>query len=168
MIFLNLRRKIGIFRPHGILSYQSILKLKPIHPIFDRSIHESSGLSWGLGPCSYDVRVAQRVKVEPGGSYLLSTIESFNLPDDICGTVMDKSTWARKFFVFQNTHIDPGFWGDSLTIEATMHGNETFIIEAGTPIAQVKFEWLDQPTSYPYKGRYQGQSSKPQMAIFKK
>lgn len=154
MIFLNLRRRLPLLRPHGVLSYQSIKAVRPINPIVERTVHKQSGLTYGLGPCSYDIRTAQGIEVRPGGAYLVAAIEEINLPDDICAVVQDKSTWARRFLVVQNTHIDPGFFGSGLTLELTYHGFDKFFIAAGTPIAQLKFEWLDEPTRRPYTGKY--------------
>ena len=150
--------------PSGVLSYQSIKRIAPLKPIVERTVH-TTGLTYGLGPCSYDIRIAQDISVEPNKCYLVSSIEEFNMPWNICGTIQDKSTWARKFLVFQNTHVDPGFTG-YITLEATYHGTDSFLIKAGTPIAQVKFEWLDEPTKYPYSGKYQNQKQAPQEAIF--
>lgn len=135
----------------------------------ERTIHEQSGLTFGIGPCSYDIRTAQDIDVRPGGVYLVAAIEEMNLPNDICAVVQDKSTWARRFLVVQNTHIDPGFFGSGLTLELTYHGTGKFFIAAGTPIAQLKFEWLDEPTRRPYVGKYIKQPvGLPTPALFEK
>lgn len=168
MILLNLRRRIPLLHPHGVLSYQSIRKVRPVSPMVERTVDPVSGLTYGLGPSTYDVRLRQTIDVEPGGCYLVSAIEEMNFPDDICATVHDKSSWARLFLVVQNTHIDPGFWGSGLTMELTYHGQRSFRIVAGTPIAQLKFEWLDERTRMPYRGKYLGQTTEPQTAILEK
>ena len=163
---LQWRRKsrFTFLRPSGVLSYQSIKYISPVSPIEERTYHEN-GMTYGLGPCSYDLRVAQDIEIVPGSFNLLSTIESIELPWDICATIQDKSTWARCGLVFQNTHVDPGFKGESLTLEATMHGSEIIHLTSGMPICQIKFEWLDEPTTKPYGGRYQNQGKQPQTAI---
>jgi dCTP deaminase len=38
------------------------------------------------------------------------------------GIVHDKSTWARRGLVVQNTVIEPGWHGYQTTIELTNHG----------------------------------------------
>jgi dCTP deaminase len=153
-------------RPSGVLSYQSIRRVKPLYPLVERTNHKS-GTTFGLGPASYDVRIRDNLVVEPNKFYLASTLEYMIFPNDICGTVQDKSTWARKGLVLQNTHIDPGFIG-GLTLEITHHGLDCIVLEAGTPIAQIKFEWLDEITLLPYKGKYQFQKAEAQEPIFEK
>ena len=164
--WFNFRRRHPLIRPAGILSYQSIKRLNMINPMVERTEHES-GLTYGLGPCTYDVRIAQDIIIESGSCHLISLIEKIIIPNDVCCTIMDKSTWARKFLVMQNTHTDPGFIG-FLTLEVTMHGIERITIIRGTPIAQLKFEWLDESTEQPYNGQYQNQRATPQPAKFKR
>jgi dCTP deaminase len=51
----------------------------------------------------------------------------------------------------QNTVIEPG-WRGYLTLELTNHGPNRLEIPAGSPIAQIIFEMLDEPTEQPYRG----------------
>lgn len=145
-----------------ILSYQTIKRYciedKMIEPWSERTIFE--GMSYGLGPCSYDFRAAENMLILSGEFKLCSTIEKVNMPHDVAARVCDKSTWARKGLVVQNTHFDPGFIGYP-TIELTNHGKEHIIIKKGMPICQFLFELLDQTTEKPYNGKYQHQISEP-------
>jgi dCTP deaminase len=159
-----------------------------IVPFNERSV--SDGMTWGLGPCTYDFCIQQGLVLLPmwqlprlwfywavdwmliqlGMSplhdhyhcsfVLVSTIERVKFPNDICGTVMDKSSWARRGLAVQNTKFDPGFEGYP-TLELSNHGLYAIFIPAGAPICQFKFERLEEPTDMPYTGRYQGQDSKP-------
>jgi dCTP deaminase len=95
---------------------------------------------------------------------LASTVEEFNIPDDVMGVVHDKSSWARKGLCVQNTVIEPG-WRGFLTLELSYHGDKFLIVEKGDPIAQIIFHQLDEPTYEPYDGKYQDQASGPQQAI---
>jgi dCTP deaminase len=97
---------------------------------------------------------------------LAVTLEHFNIPNAICGSVLDKSTWARVFVTAFNTHLDPG-WHGYLTVELVNLGEEVVEYQEGDPVCQVKFEWLDEPTELPYKGKYQDQSRVPTPAILK-
>lgn len=117
-------------------------------------------MSYGLGPASYDFRIAQDIIVEAGGFVLCSTIEEVNIPANIAARVCDKSTWARRGLVVQNTHFDPGFCGVP-TIELTNHSRQHIQIPHGSPICQFIFERLDFPTEMPYKGKYQNQPAMP-------
>jgi dCTP deaminase len=145
-----------------ILSAQSIRKRKPIYPFFARTTF--AGMTYGLGPAGYDVRIAERVKLRPGEFSLASTVEQFDMPNDLLAIVHDKSTWARKGLALQNTVIEPG-WRGFLTLELTNHGHNTLDIIAGSPIAQIVFHLLDQPTDQAYSGKYQDQQSGPVAAI---
>lgn len=92
---------------------------------------------------------------------LASTIERFNIPHNVCGSVLDKSSYARVFVSAFNTHFDPGFRGVA-TIELANLGPETVVYKRGDPLCQFKFEWLDEPTESPYEGKYQDQGAGPQ------
>lgn len=138
-----------------ILSAQSIRKRGIFNPFHERTV--SNGMTYGLSPAGYDVRVAEDVRVQRfSGYFLASTLEHFNMPNDVLGKVVDKSTWARRFIFVQNTVIEPG-WHGFLTLEITNHGPESVFIKAGTPIAQIILQLLDEPTEQPYAGKYQGQ-----------
>lgn len=148
-----------------ILSAQTIRSLNMIHPFHERT--RSLGMTFGLSSCGYDVRVAQNVSLRPKGCKLASTVERFSLPNDVTAQVMDKSSWARQFVTVQNTIIEPGWFG-YLTLEIINHSNESVLIEAGSPIAQIVFSRLDEPTEQPYGGKYQNQQSGPQPAILER
>ena len=150
----------------------------------------ANGLTWGLGPCTYDFRLAQRRVMMPFWQLPLwcvykcidfilsglrlsmffedhycvfaigSTMERVQFPLDVCGVVLDKSSWARRGLAVQNTKFDPAFQGYP-TVELSNHGLCTLVIAEGTPICQFKFERLEAATELPYCGRYQNQGSAP-------
>ena len=159
-----------------------------IEPFNERQA--SNGMTWGLGPCTYDFRLKQRRVMMPFwhlplwwvyklidfafeligasppfvdhycGFALGSTIEYVLFPNDVCGVVLDKSSWARRGLAVQNTKFDPGFCGYP-TVELSNHSLRTLVIAAGTPICQFKFDRLEAPTDLPYTGRYQHQGDAP-------
>lgn len=148
-----------------ILSAQSIaMRVGMLTPFFPRTVH--NGMTYGLGPCGYDVRIAERVVLSPETPFVLaSTLEHFDMPVDVMARVADKSSWARKGIACQNTVIEPG-WRGFLTLELSIHVPDTEVtIEAGSPIAQIIFELLDKPTAIPYEGKYQDQRAGPVPAI---
>lgn len=136
-----------------------------IIPFNERSAAE--GMTYGLSPAGYDVRIDQDVTVSPttyrGSFQLASTVERFAMPHDLLGVVHDKSTWARKGLAVQNTVIEPG-WSGYLTLELSNYGDTVLSITRGTPIAQIVFHLLAEPTEQPYTGRYQNQDPGPQIA----
>jgi len=137
-----------------------------IEPFHERT--HAHGLTFGLSPAGYDVRVAEELEMSPGHFKLASTIESFNMPWDLLGVVHDKSTWARMGICVQNTVIEPGWVGKALTLEISNHSSRRVFIPAGAPIAQVVFHILDEPTVQPYAGRYQFASKGASPAVFSK
>lgn len=153
-----------------ILSAQSIAmrcsnpEHRMLEPFMPRTV--ANGMTFGLGPAGYDVRIAERVTIRHGFMCLVSTVERFRMPTDVLAKVADKSSWARKGLAVQNTIIEPG-WHGFLTLELTFTSTvkrnrltpefEALDIEAGSPIAQIIFMQLDNHTVMPYNGKYQDQ-----------
>ena len=133
-----------------------------LDPFHERTV--ANGMTFGLGPAGYDVRIKQRVTLMRGEFVLASTIERFAIPNDVLAKVADKSTWARRGLAVQNTIIEPG-WSGWLTLELTNHGYSPIDIEAGSPIAQIIFHQLLEPTEIPYRGKYDQQADAPVAAI---
>jgi dCTP deaminase len=151
-----------------ILSAQSIRRRcvehdPPLIAPFTEQGVSPGGNSFGLGPASYDVRIDQEAIIPSHGFVLASTVERFNMPHDLIGTVRDKSSWARLGLAVQNTLLDPG-WPGYLTLEISSNVDIEIRIARGEPIAQIVFELLDQPTELPYRGKYYNQERGPQPA----
>ncbi|MGU3659229.1 dCTP deaminase [Methylobacterium fujisawaense] len=149
-----------------ILPAQAIRRLAQagmIEPFTERGV--AFGRSYGLGPCTYDVRLKQDIWLWPFWGRLASTIETFDIPNDIVVEVKDKSSNARIFVLVQNTLIDPGFKG-GLTLELTRFLPWPVRLRAGMPIAQLKFSELTEATEMPYRGKYYGQSAEPEPARY--
>lgn len=142
---------------------------------------QACGMSYGLSGCGYDIRVGmiqnpcenaraaqkpelQSLLVRPGEFVLMASLEYFEIPNDICAIVHDKSTLARQGLALQNTVLEPG-WKGYITLELSHHGTKPQRILVGQPIAQVVFHKLDQPTELPYVGKYQDQGREPTPAI---
>lgn len=129
-----------------------------IHPFVERDIIR--GKSFGLSACTYDCRISHPLIIPVKQSRLAVTLEQFSFPNNICGSVLDKSSWARVFISAFNTHLDPG-WSGFLTLELANLSEEPIEIFEGDPICQIKFEYLDFPTELPYQGKYQNQTQIP-------
>lgn len=147
-----------------ILPAQTIRRLGIITPCEPRTVYR--GVTYGLGPAGYDLRIAQSVTLYPGESALVDAVEYFNMPDDVMGVLFTKSTWARKHIRIANTTIEPG-WRGRLRIELDLRGiySETLTIREGCGVAQVVFWRLEEATELPYQGKYQDQRA-GQDAIF--
>lgn len=147
-----------------VLSAQTIKRLGILEPTEEPGT--AFGMSYGLGPCGYDLRAREGFFLGKADPYviLISAMERFRMPDDVVGVVHDKSSWARRGLFVQNTVIEPG-WEGFLTLELTYHGVGRIEVKPGCPIAQVVFHFLDQPTDRPYRGKYQDQPPRPVSAI---
>lgn len=94
---------------------------------------------------------------------LATTIETVNIPIDLCARVEGKSSLARVglFIHISAGFIDPGFHGQ-LTLEMFNASPFDFILEDEMRIAQIAFFMLDKPAYVPYghetlNSHYQGQ-----------
>ena len=153
-------------------------------PFVERS--KSHGMTYGLGPAGYDVRVEfdkegiiEEVVLKPGDTLLASTIEKFHIPSNYVIEIKDKSTWARNFLTVQNTVGEPG-WTGYLTLELINHNkrhrfrfwkNKNIKLKRGMPIAQIMFAPLDEHSELSYEritGKYQNQPRGPVEAILEK
>lgn len=167
-----------------VLSAQSIRAAGILHPCHERT--EEHGLTYGLGPCGYDLRLdlgkewlgrginrplprgdeafpslQEEIYMRPQAFILAAAQERFTMPDEVMGRVCDKSTLARRGLSVFNTVIEPG-WRGFLTLELVNHSNRVIRLVQGQAIAQVIFERLDGPTELSYNGKYQDQEAGPQ------
>jgi len=157
-----------------ILSSQSIrARCETATPMITPFVAEKrvvNGKSFGLSSASYDVRIAHDLTLgymndQRGGGLghgvkhysLAHTVEDFRMPLDVCATVLDKSSFARVFISCYNTFLDPG-WHGNLTLEIVNLSNEPIFIPAESPICQIVFMQLDEPTEIGYSGKYLGQT----------
>jgi dCTP deaminase len=161
-----------------ILPAQTIRKLRLVSPFSERTT--AFGMSYGLSAAGYDVRIAEQVTLIPE-SYrpylvglkptqfaLASTMERVVMPRDCMAEIRDKSTWLRRGLVVGHTApIEPG-WRGYVTLELVLVGDEMLHIEPGTPIAQVVFHRLEEPTEQPYgeHSKYQDQGPGPVAARY--
>lgn len=159
-----------------------------VSPFVEKTVFE--GKSYGLTAAGYDIRIAQDVILWPGDFVLASSVEYFRIPKNVRGTLWNKSSWARKGLDQSQTILEPGwegyltlelkninspfYWTENQTVHYKSrkyfekHPNEIFNIKAGSPIAQITFEWLDMETDRPYTGKYQNQANQPVGAIYEK
>lgn len=149
-----------------VLSADTLRILKPVEPFTERTV--INGLSGGVSLHGYDIHVREDLTFYENDFHLASSIEFFQLPPNIVGRPYCKSTWARKGVMMPPTVIEAG-WSGYLTLElftTRIPGPyDKVTIKAGTPIAQILFEYTDQPTEG-YNGKYQGQGPGPVEARF--
>lgn len=150
-----------------ILSRQTIEKLCK----HDRMVRRTDGRRLHIEPVSIDVHLAEivldgatyhmgSVVLRPGIFCLGSLIETFNMPNNIVGFLVGKSTNAREGLQIEAAGlIDPGFHGH-ITLELkNLHHEEPIKLRIGEPIGQVYFLQTDEPVDVLYGpgNHYQGQ-----------
>ena len=144
-----------------IINGKALYVREPLSPMYhNKEIHPESNTSFGLTECGYDIRLAQTVWLFPFRRFVLgSSIEKFNMPNDLMGRVLNKSTWARKGIdASMTTNIEPG-WKGYLTIELSYRGILPIRIPKGAGICQIIFEEIYHPSQY--SGKYQHQPNEP-------
>lgn len=98
--------------------------------------------------------------LQPGQFVLAHTVETFEIPDDICGQFALKSTLARAGFEHLLAGwIDPGWHGSSLTLELkNARERQAIPMWPGMRIGQIVFMRMSQRPEVSYRecGRYNG------------
>jgi dCTP deaminase len=151
-----------------------------------------TGVSYGLTSAGYDMRLASEFKMivpragdildpknpnacnwtlfnEPDycdipahGFVLARSVERWNIPSNIVGTVVGKSTYARLAIHANITPLEPG-WCGYLTLEITNNAGIPARIYVGEGIAQAQFSEIEPPrVTYGERGgKYQNQGPTP-------
>lgn len=141
-----------------IVNGAALLLASPVAPM-PRAKHKEHGASWGLSEAGIDVRLKQSVTLHPFRRFsLASTVERFDLPEDLVGILHDKSTHIRRGLLIGNSVLEPG-WGGHLTLELFYMGISILHLPAGIGIGQVIFHQLAHPAKY--LGKYSDQPDKP-------
>lgn len=96
----------------------------------------------------------------PPLSYALGvTVETFNLPRNVIGFCLGKSSYARSGLIVNTTPLEPG-WRGRLVLEFSNSANLPVRIYADEGIAQVTFFESDEDCDISYadrQGKYQDQ-----------
>ena len=93
----------------------------------------------------------------PGQFILATTMEYFELPDDITAFVEGRSSLGRMGLFIQNAGwVDPGFHGE-ITLELFNANRCAIELKSGRRVGQLVFAKMDEKAQNPYRGKYQGQ-----------
>lgn len=114
-------------------------------------------------PASLEVHIAEGILLDAWEFQLAHTRQWIEVPIHLSCQLTGKSSWARRGLIVHTTAgwIDPGFRGQ-ITLELVNLSRQPLKLEAGDPIAQLVFQWLDRPAERPYGSpelgsHYQGQ-----------
>lgn len=93
----------------------------------------------------------------PGQFVLATTMEYFDLPDNLTAFVEGRSSLGRMGLFIQNAGwVDPGFKGE-ITLELFNANRCAIELKAGRRVGQLVFAKMDDSALNPYNGKYQGQ-----------
>ncbi len=93
----------------------------------------------------------------PNQFVLATTVEYFDLPNDLTAFVEGRSSLGRMGLFIQNAGwVDPGFKGE-ITLELYNANRCAIKLIAGRRIGQLVFAKMDTEALHPYSGKYQGQ-----------
>ena len=172
----------------GVLADWQIRDLVKIEPFADDGPHPGS-ISYGVTSYGYDLRLGRKFKVftnarcaivdpknfdpksfidleadecliPPNSFALAETVERLEIPRDVIGVCVGKSTYARIGIIVNVTPLEPE-WRGKVTIEISNTTPLPAKVYAGEGIAQVLFFRADAPCRTSYadkKGKYQDQS----------
>ena len=102
----------------------------------------------------------------PGQFVLATTMEYFELPDDLTAFVEGRSSLGRMGLFIQNAGwVDPGFKGE-ITLELFNANRCAIELRAGRRVGQLVFAAMDAPAQTPYSGKYQGQTGATGSRVF--
>lgn len=130
-------------------------------------------------PASYDMMLGEEIRsidgkllknfftedssyvLKPGQFVLAHTIEKIDMPNDLVGIVLGKSSLARKGLQVEMAgFIDPGFVGQ-ITLEISNLSDKPIELKFAMNICQIYFMQLTRPAIHPYsadRNHYQYQT----------
>ncbi len=104
--------------------------------------------------------------IMPGEFVLATTMEYFELPDNLTAFVEGRSSLGRMGLFIQNAGwVDPGFKGE-ITLELYNANRCAIELKAGRRIGQLVFAEMDEYALNPYNGKYQGQMGATGSRVF--
>ena len=114
----------------------------------------------------YKTITTDRFLILPGQFVLATTMEYFELPDDLTAFVEGRSSLGRMGLFIQNAGwVDPGFKGE-VTLELFNANRCAIELTAGRRVGQLVFAKMDEAAKNPYDGKYQGQTGATGSRVF--
>ncbi len=125
-----------------------------------------SGIITLDGEIKYRTITADTYLLLPGQFVLATTMEYFELPNDLTAFVEGRSSLGRMGLFIQNAGwVDPGFKGE-ITLELFNANRCAIELKCGRRVGQLVFAQMDQSAENPYDGKYQGQKGATGSRVF--
>ena len=115
---------------------------------------------------SYKTITTDTYLILPGQFVLATTMEYFELPDNLTAFVDGRSSLGRMGLFIQNAGwVDPGFKGE-ITLELYNANRCAIELKSGRRVGQLVFAEMDDHAQNPYNGKYQGQTGATGSRVF--
>ena len=126
----------------------------------------STGIITLNNQIQYKTITADKYVILPGQFVLATTIEYFELPDNLTAFVEGRSSLGRMGLFIQNAGwVDPGFKGE-ITLELFNANRCAIELQSGRRVGQLVFAQMDDHALNPYHGKYQGQTGATGSKVF--
>ena len=126
----------------------------------------SKGIIYLENETKYKTITSDTYILLPNQFVLATTMEYFNLPNDLTAFVEGRSSLGRMGLFIQNAGwVDPGFKGE-ITLELYNANRCAIELKAGRRVGQLVFAKMDDAALNPYKGKYQGQKGATGSRVF--
>ena len=117
----------------------------------------STGIITLKNEIQYKTITTDTYLIMPGQFVLATTMEYFELPNNLTAFVEGRSSLGRMGLFIQNAGwVDPGFKGE-ITLELFNANKCAIELKAGRRIGQLVFAQMDDYALHPYQGKYQDQ-----------
>ncbi len=94
------------------------------------------------------------VTIKPGEFYLVKTVESVNMPENLTASITPRSTTYRSGLFIRTGNVPPGYCG-GLTFGLSNEGPIPVTIEMGARFVHIQFSEVSGGGSM-YRGQWQG------------
>jgi len=102
----------------------------------------------------HDEKKITSITIKPGQFYLLSSIETFNIPLDLTVNFKPRTTTFRSGIILRTGNVAPGYHG-KVTFAAVNEGSVPVTMELGCRFAHAQFYKVEGGGTQ-YKGQWQG------------
>lgn len=102
----------------------------------------------------FDSNKKGNIKIKPGDFFLVKTIESVNMPQNLTASITPRSTTYRSGIYLRTGNVPPGYSG-GLTFALKNEGPITVEIEMGARFVHIQFSEVKGGGSM-YRGQWQG------------
>lgn len=130
----------------------SMLRDSPASFVFDPADPESQPAIDSLYERT-SVRLGQSLVLKAHRHVLATTLQFIRMPNDLCGLVFQRSSWARVGLTVGVSHVDPGYQG-RLVIQLSNIGDIPIVLYPGVRIIHLCLARLSSPAHMTYRAKY--------------